>query len=86
MLLLKNHILTELLIRHDHERPLHAGPQVVLSSLRENYWIFSYRGTVWKNLRTCVCCFKVKPVSATPVTGNLPKDRLTFVRAFCVVD
>ncbi|GIY25080.1 DUF1758 domain-containing protein, partial [Caerostris darwini] len=39
ILLPKGHILTDLIVRHYHEILLHAGPQLVQSSIQEQYWI-----------------------------------------------
>ncbi|GIY00935.1 reverse transcriptase [Caerostris darwini] len=39
ILLPKRHILTNLIVRYYHEILLHAGPQLVKSSIQEQYWI-----------------------------------------------
>ncbi|GIX85171.1 uncharacterized protein LOC103569155 [Caerostris darwini] len=39
MLLPTGHILTDLIDSHYHKILLHAGPQLVLSSIQEQYWI-----------------------------------------------
>ncbi|GIY71759.1 DUF1758 domain-containing protein [Caerostris darwini] len=39
ILLPKRHILTDLIVRHYHEILLHACPQLVQSSIQEQYWI-----------------------------------------------
>ncbi|GIX84009.1 reverse transcriptase [Caerostris darwini] len=39
LLLPKRHILTDLIVRYYHEILLHAGPQLVQSSIQEQYWI-----------------------------------------------
>lgn len=74
----------ELLIRFEHERHLHAGPQGTLTALRQNYWILSGRSTVRKVLRKCVICFHAKPRTIYPKMGNLPKDRVKYARPFSV--
>ncbi|GIY04458.1 DUF1758 domain-containing protein [Caerostris darwini] len=42
ILLPKGHILTDLIVRHYHEILLHACPQLVQSSIQEQYWIIGY--------------------------------------------
>jgi hypothetical protein len=39
VILPSRHHLTELIIRTEHQRLLHAGPQYLLASLRQKYWI-----------------------------------------------
>ncbi|KAJ8968842.1 hypothetical protein NQ317_017895 [Molorchus minor] len=42
----QNHIFSKLLVDCEHKRLLHAGPQSVLFSLRERFWIISGRKLV----------------------------------------
>ncbi|XP_076660720.1 uncharacterized protein LOC143364103 [Halictus rubicundus] len=80
--------LAELIVRREHFRLLHAGGQQTLASLHSRYWIISGRRIVRKVLRRCVTCFRTGPVSAQPLMGNLPADRVTPARPFhtCGVD
>ncbi|KAJ8962292.1 hypothetical protein NQ318_018271, partial [Aromia moschata] len=43
LVLPEKHELSKLLVEHTHKKLLHAGPQSVLCSLRERYWIISGR-------------------------------------------
>nr|CAI5846040.1 unnamed protein product [Callosobruchus analis] len=61
IILSNKHTYTDLLIRNEHWRLLHAGPQLLLASLRENYWILNSRNLVRKICRNCIICFKVNP-------------------------
>ncbi|KAJ8023731.1 hypothetical protein HOLleu_36255 [Holothuria leucospilota] len=55
MILPKDHHITELIVRHVHERVAkHLGREYVLSRLRENYWIPQGRPLVTRVLRNCV--------------------------------
>nr|XP_049464908.1 uncharacterized protein LOC125907331 [Anopheles coluzzii] len=50
-----NHPLAELLMDHFHKTRLHAGPQLMLSSSRQRYWINSIYGTVcWEKGKAAV--------------------------------
>lgn len=72
-----NHHFTTLLIRKEHMRLLHAGPQQVLSSLRESYWPLSARNSVRKVIYNCVTCFRAKPKPSQFLMGNLPEERVS---------
>ncbi|KAJ8962240.1 hypothetical protein NQ318_018212 [Aromia moschata] len=45
LVLPEKHEFSKLLVEHTHKKLLHAGPQSVLCSLRERYWIIS--GHIW---------------------------------------
>mgnify|MGYP005983794155 FL=1 len=85
IILPKNHHVTNLLVKYEHERQLHAGPQATLAALRQRYWIISGRCTVRKILHRCLNCFKVNPTIPNPKMGDLPKDRVQFGRPFLSV-
>ncbi|XP_072375607.1 uncharacterized protein [Diabrotica undecimpunctata] len=76
-LLSSKHPLTKLLVEWEHERLLHAGPQAVLSSIREQFWIIGGRNLVRYVTHTCVQCFKAQPVPLSQKMAPLPKDRVT---------
>lgn len=71
-----NHHLSKLLVESEHLRLLHAGPQHMLASLRERYWIIGGRNLCKKVSRTCVTCFRHSPKSVNPIMGNLPSCRV----------
>lgn len=83
-----HHAFTELLIRHEHYKQLHAGAQHLLSTIRSTYWPLAGKTTVRRVLRKCIVCFRARPVSTEQLMGNLPKIRLTPARPFqnCGVD
>lgn len=82
------HRLTRLIIRDEHYRLLHAGPQALLASLRQRYWPLSGRNTIRSVLRHCIVCFRSRPIAMQQLMGNLPAARVTPARAFlkCGVD
>lgn len=77
ILLHSNHILTKLIMRSEHVRLLHAGPQLLLSSTRERYWPIQGKVLAKRIVRECVTCFRAKPETTIPIMGNLPSSRLT---------
>ncbi|BES89486.1 Hypothetical protein NTJ_02294 [Nesidiocoris tenuis] len=82
VLLPKNHHVTKLIIRAEHLRALHAGPQSTLSAVRQRYWPVDGKTSVKKITRTCITCYRNKPKPGQQLMGNLPIDRLTSTRAF----
>lgn len=59
ILIPKNHPLTEAIIRYFHVYNLHAGLEIVLFSIRQNFWIPDGRLTVKKQLRKCIRCIRI---------------------------
>ncbi|XP_076376168.1 uncharacterized protein LOC143258753 [Megalopta genalis] len=82
------HPLTDLVIKCEHHRLMHAGCQAVLTSLQTRYWLVSAKHNVKRNIRKCVRCFKTNPLSQTYQMGQLPASRVTPARPFitCGVD
>ncbi|XP_060872759.1 uncharacterized protein LOC132946718 [Metopolophium dirhodum] len=80
--------LTTLLFHYEHIRLLHAGPQTILSSIREQYWPINGRNIARKTVHQCIKCFRIKPTIVQPLMGNLPKERVNPSRPFkiCGID
>lgn len=81
-LLPPNHHLSVLLAENEHKRLLHAGPQTVLASLREKFWIVSGRNLIKKITRRCTRCLRFNPSDIKYIMSDLPKERITPARAF----
>ncbi|XP_029157246.1 uncharacterized protein LOC114929752 [Nylanderia fulva] len=77
ILLPGRHSLSHLIIMHEHEKHLHAGPQATLAAVRQNYWLVSARDIVRQITRKCTICFRSAPKPASTIMGNLPKPRIT---------
>ncbi|XP_057671252.1 uncharacterized protein LOC130902982 [Diorhabda carinulata] len=77
--------LTSLIVRHFHFKYLHAGPQTLLSVIRQNYWPMQGRNSVRGILRKCVICFKVSPSAGLQKMGDLPSTRVQPSRIFSVL-
>ncbi|UYV66611.1 hypothetical protein LAZ67_4002308 [Cordylochernes scorpioides] len=82
LLLPKNHHFTKLIILHFHTRYLHAGPQLVLSLIRNSYWIMGGRDIVRRIIKQCITCFRFRAKTAVQIMGNLPADRVNPSRPF----
>lgn len=66
------HSFTKLLIKHEHLKNLHAGPQFILANIRRQFWPINGRSIVRSVLHICLVCLRVKPSSICPQMGNLP--------------
>ena len=82
LILPKGSTLSQLLIRDVHARTLHGGTQLVLSTLRQRYWIVNGRVAVKAIISSCVICWKQKPTTSTQLMGDLPAHRVRPARAF----
>ncbi|XP_063824326.1 uncharacterized protein LOC135073976 [Ostrinia nubilalis] len=55
---------------------MHAGPQLLLATIRETYWPIGGRNLARKCYRQCVRCNRMKGKTFNPLMGNLPQQRL----------
>ncbi|GBM78279.1 hypothetical protein AVEN_46982-1, partial [Araneus ventricosus] len=85
IILPSDHTVVKLLIMNAHNDLLHAGTSMLMSHLREKYWIIKARKTIRNCIRKCVKCqrFKAKKCEVTP--GILPKDRVRDAATFEIV-
>ena len=84
-LLPPNHPFTALIVYEIHRRQLHSGVNVVVTMLRQTFWITSIRQYVRKLLRRCVTCRKVQGTAfRAPDPAPLPKLRVQEAIPFSV--
>jgi len=82
MLLPKKSPLTQLIITEEHLRLLHAGPQLLLSSINRKFWIVGARSLIRQYVHKCIKCWKDRPKTATQLMGDLPSYRIEPTRPF----
>lgn len=82
VLLPKHDHFTELVVDHFHRKNLHTGPHLLLSLLRQKYWILSARSLVRQRVLKCNHCFRFKPRSCVPLMADLPAPRVNQAKAF----
>ncbi|XP_033231646.1 uncharacterized protein LOC117182651 [Belonocnema kinseyi] len=73
----KNNHVTDLIIQHEHLSHLHAGVQMTLYALRQNYWPVDDRNQVRKIIRKCHLCCRANPPPTNYIMENLPKARIS---------
>lgn len=71
-----------LIIRHFHEINCHTGPGLLMSIIRQKFWILDARTVIRARLRECNDCFRVNPSHPTPKMADLPACRITEAKAF----
>ncbi|XP_058810958.1 uncharacterized protein LOC131675834 [Topomyia yanbarensis] len=76
------HVFTRMLLKHYHERLLHAGPQLLLGTVRLRYWPLGGRDVVRQIVHKFLRCFRVKPTRIQQFMGELPASRVTVSRPF----
>lgn len=76
------HKVTSLLYTYEHERLLHAGPQALLSHIRQHYWPLRGMALARSTVHKCMVCFRFNPALETPVMAPLPPERVAVGRAF----
>ncbi|XP_026476038.1 uncharacterized protein LOC113381302 [Ctenocephalides felis] len=85
IILPKNHLVTDLLTRTEHERLFHAGTQTTLANIRLRYWPIDGRNTIKRIIHGCVKCARFRAACTEQLMESLPKDRVTAYRPFQVV-
>jgi hypothetical protein len=76
------HHITEMIIMNEHRRLLHAGPQLMSASLRQQYRIPRIKQVIRPVLHRCLPCFKLKAAASEQLIGQLPLARVTVARPF----
>ncbi|XP_012521966.2 uncharacterized protein LOC105828265 [Monomorium pharaonis] len=72
----------ENLIRGEYLSLLHARPQLLLSSIREQFWLIGGRNLARKIIHKCVKCFRSNPTHSKTLMGELPKARVSQTMPF----
>lgn len=82
VLLPKRDHIVDLIIQHQHIRNCHTGAGLLMSIIRQRYWILDARTVIRSKLRKCNTCFKVNPTHPTPLMADLPACRVSECRVF----
>jgi len=82
MILPSNHHFTKLVVSAEHIRLHHAGPQLLIASLREKYWIPRIRNLVKTVIHECLTCYRFKARATQQLMGELPTTRVQPSRPF----
>jgi hypothetical protein len=72
------HVITDLLVRRQHERFAHQFQESVIAALRQKYWIVHIRSAVRRAKAHCQFCKNKSAVPIPTLMGNLPICRLDW--------
>ncbi|XP_055680362.1 uncharacterized protein LOC129788386 [Lutzomyia longipalpis] len=84
-ILLPKSKLSELIVQQEHLRLLHAGPNLLLATLRQRVWPLDGRNLTRKIVHSCVRCSRANPRPLHQLMGDLPSPRVNFESAFHAV-
>ena len=76
------HPFTKALLQHYHHKLLHAGPQLLLGTVRLRYWPLGGRSVVREIVHHCNRCFRANPKTVQQFMGELPPARVTVSPPF----
>lgn len=71
-----SHHVTKLLFEYYHKVLLHAGPQLLLATIRHKYWPIGGRNLARKTVHNCITCCRFAGKIVQPIMGNLPEQRV----------
>lgn len=81
-LLDSNHRFSRLIFENEHIKLFHGGCQLMVSAVREKYWIINARKIARSVTNSCIVCKRFRFKSIVPIMGNLPKQRLNLGTPF----
>ncbi|XP_062714051.1 uncharacterized protein LOC134290853 [Aedes albopictus] len=84
ILLPRSHRFSLLLVYNYHERHLHAAPQLLLSLLRQRYWVIGARSLAKVVVHNCITCVRARPRMLEQFMAELPASRTNLSRPFSI--
>ena len=82
MILPKGHHITTLIVEDIHKKNLHASGQLLLSLIRQKFWIPDGRNVLRKITQKCLICFRLKATTSTQLMGHLHEARVKPSKPF----
>lgn len=75
-------------MRSEHLRLFHAGAQLLLASVREQFWPVGGRHLARSTTKRCVTCTRLRGKTMQPIMGDLPAFRTnpSFTFHTCGID
>ncbi|XP_055622512.1 uncharacterized protein LOC129766082 [Toxorhynchites rutilus septentrionalis] len=71
-----------MLLRYYHTKLMHAGPQLLLSTVRLRYWPLGGRNVAREICHQCIRCYRTKPAAIQQFMAELPSVRVAPTRPF----
>jgi hypothetical protein len=82
LILPSDHHFTRLVFSAEHTRLLYAGPQLLIASIRQRFWIPHIKNLTKSVIHQFLTCYKLKVQAFTQLMGELPSSRVQPSRAF----
>lgn len=82
LILPKQHRYTLLLVMEIHVNNLHAGPNLMIATLNQRYWIVGCQAVIRTFIDNCVRCCRMKAKTSKQLMGCLPNVRTQPARPF----
>jgi hypothetical protein len=76
LLLPYNHHVTKLLVRNEHLKLAHIGPEQIVASLRTRFWPVKCRILAKQCVRECFDCRRRSAKPQVPLMSDLPRQRV----------
>ncbi|XP_055614859.1 uncharacterized protein LOC129761171 [Toxorhynchites rutilus septentrionalis] len=76
------HPLTKMIFEHYHKQLLHAGPQLLLATVRQRYWPLGGRNLAREVYHNCNRYARLKPKQIQQFMADLPAARVNVARPF----
>lgn len=77
VLLPKSGHVTDLIVRHFHERVRHQGRSITSNEIRDNgFWVVGLSSVVSRLLTRCVTCRRLRGYPKVQKMSDLPEDRI----------
>lgn len=70
------------LVRQSHVKCLHGGPQLVMTEIRQSFWMNRMRQIVKSVIHKCTTCVRHSKSVPQQLMGNLPRVRVTIGEPF----
>ncbi|UYV75141.1 hypothetical protein LAZ67_12002621 [Cordylochernes scorpioides] len=74
--------VAQMIVQAVHMRTLHGSVHLMLSTLRQKYWMLRAKDQVKRCIRECVTCCRYNRVTQGQLMSDLPKERLTPGKPF----
>ena len=82
VILPSSNFLTSLIVHDVHMKTLHGGQQLMMATLRSEYWILRLKSTTKQCIHKCLRCYRFNATRMQQQMGNLPTLRVTQARPF----
>ncbi|UYV72281.1 hypothetical protein LAZ67_9002440 [Cordylochernes scorpioides] len=76
--------VAQMIVQAVHMRTLHGSVHLMLSTLRQKYWMLRAKDQVKRCIRECVTCCRYNRVTQGQLMSDLPKERLTPGKPFSI--